>query len=352
MLLTGRTEENPVHATTDPTTHDDTHDDARDRTDGATAAGPSPVRTPFPADATAADVLAGVDLHGRRYLVTGGASGIGLETVRALTAAGAHVTAAVRDVDRARAALAGTAAERLDVRPLDLADLRSVRRFVEGWDGPLDGLVANAGVMALPERRLSSAGWELQLATNYLGHFALTSGLGGSLAAAEQGRVVVVSSTAHLRSALDLADPHFERRPYDRWVAYAQSKTADVLLAVGLDRRWRERGVTANALMPGWITTRLQRHLDDATLRAMGALDEQGRRIEQDFFKTPAQGASTSVLLAASPLVAGVSGRYFEDNQEAEVVADGEGRSAGVARHALDPEVADRLWWLGESALA
>ena len=242
-------------------------------------------------------------------------------------------------------------AARVRASRLDLADLASVRAFTDAWEGPLHGVVANAGVMALPDRQLSSAGWEMQLATNYLGHFALLLGLRSSLFTSAGARVVTVSSTAHLRSRFHFEDPNFQERPYDRWTAYAQSKTADVLLAAGLAERWATHGVTANAVMPGWITTNLQRHLDDATLRAMGALDDDGNRIEQDFFKTPEQGAATSVLLVASPLLDGVTGRYFEDNQEAEVVDDGTGKTHGVARYALDTGEASRLWMLGERAL-
>jgi NAD(P)-dependent dehydrogenase (short-subunit alcohol dehydrogenase family) len=312
--------------------------------------------TAFGPRATAKDVLDGVDLTGRRYVVTGGASGIGAETVRALAGAGGDVVVAVRDPRGAADFLAGVQGGTLmgSVRAaeLDLADLRSVRKFAAEWQGPLHGLVANAGVMAIAQREVSPEGWELQLATNYLGHFALALGLHRPLAAAQGARIAIVSSTAHLRSPFVFDDPQFESRPYDRWAAYAQSKTADVLMGVGIARTWAEDGIIANALMPGWITTNLQRHLDDATLRAMGAMNEAGERIEQDFFKTPAQGAATSTLLVASPLVGGVSGRYFEDNQEAETITETEGRKAGVAAHALDPAAADRLWTYAESTLA
>ncbi|MEU1550659.1 SDR family NAD(P)-dependent oxidoreductase [Nocardia sp. NPDC005745] len=313
------------------------------------------VTTPFGARATARDVVDGVDLGGRRYVVTGGGSGIGAETVRALAGAGADVVIGVRDTSRAQAFVDEVSSR--DARgtvtavSLDLADLASVQSFSSGWEGPLDGLVANAGIMAIPTRELTPGGWELQLATNFLGHFALASGLHDALASAAQARIAVVSSTAHLRSPFVFDDPHFEVRPYDRWAAYAQSKTADVLLAVAASRRWADDGITANALMPGWITTNLQRHLDDATLRAMGAMDETGNRIEQDFFKTPEQGAATSVLLVASPLVAGVSGRYFEDNQEAETIQETEGHNVGVAAHAVDPDAAERLWDYADRAL-
>jgi len=311
------------------------------------------VTTPFGPKATASEVLEGVDLHSRTYVVTGGASGLGLETARALAGAGADVVVGVRDIQSASDVLADAAGGNggsIEARQLDLVDPASVRAFAQEWQGPLHGFVANAGIMAYPTKHLTSIGWELQLATNYLGHFALLSELKEALIAAEDARVVTVSSGAHLRGGIDFEDLNFERRPYDRWVAYAQSKTADVLLAVGIAERWKDFGVTANSLAPGVITTPLSRHLDDATLQAMGAMDEQGNRIEHDFFKTPQQGAATSVLLAASPLVGGVTGTYFEDNQEAAVV-EGGADPQGVARYAIDPDNAAKLWAAGSSAL-
>lgn len=311
------------------------------------------ITTPFDATATARDVLAGVDLTGRRALVTGGASGIGTETVRALAEAGAEVTVAVRRPEAVAELAAWAEADRRSGRVraarLDLADLDSVRALTDAWEGPLDILVANAGIMALPNLERAGNGWELQLATNYLGHFALALGLHDALRAAGSARVVVVSSGAHRRHPVDLDDPQFERTPYDRWVAYGRSKSAGVLLAVGIAERWAGDGITANALMPGWITTALQRHLDLATLQAMGAADEAGNPVEQPFYKTTEQGAATSVLLAASPLVEGVTGRYFEDNQEAPVTTDGTGE--GVAAHTLDRDTAGRLWEYARRAL-
>ncbi|GGX90811.1 hypothetical protein GCM10010358_51010 [Streptomyces minutiscleroticus] len=249
--------------------------------------------------------------------------------------------------DLAAAAGAGS----VDVRALDLSDLASVAAFARAWEHPLDILVANAGVMALPSRRTSAEGWEMHLAVNHLGHFALASALHGALRAAGSARLVVVSSGAHRDAPFDFDDPHFERRPYDRWAAYARSKTADVLFAVGAARRWAADGVTANALNPGWITTNLQRHLDDDTLRAMGAIDDNGDIVRQPYCKSAPQGAAASALLAASPLLDGVTGRYFEDNQEAPVVRPGADRPGGVAAHALDPEAADRLWDLADAAV-
>ncbi|MFC8448207.1 SDR family NAD(P)-dependent oxidoreductase [Kitasatospora sp. NPDC057223] len=302
----------------------------------------SPTITPFGARTTAAEVLEGVDLGGRRIVVTGGSSGLGAETVRALAAAGAQVTVATRDPAAARSLTAEFPGVRAVA--LDLADLASVRTFCEAWRGPLDGLVANAGVMMLPTRQVNAQGWELQLATNYLGHFALALGLRTALQKAECPRVVAVSSGAQLRAGFDFEDPQFERHPYDPFVAYARSKTASVLLAVGISRQWAEDGISANACAPGWIHTNLTRHLDAATMQALGAMDAEGNLLTPDHYKTPAEGAATTVLLAASPLLDGVTGCYFEDNQQAEVVDGGPEVMAGVARWSVDPAAADRLW--------
>ncbi|QWF20446.1 SDR family NAD(P)-dependent oxidoreductase [Nocardioides sp. LMS-CY] len=307
----------------------------------------STLATPFAGRATADEVLAGVDLTGRSVLVTGGGSGLGLETARALARAGADVTAAVRRPGRSTEAVDG-----VRQLPLDLADLASVQRLADEWDRRLDVLVANAGIMAIPTRQVTPQGWELQLATNYLGHFALALGLRRALAdaAADRGeaRLVVVSSGAHRTAPLDVDDPQFEHRPYGRWAAYGQSKTADVLFVVEAARKWAAEGISANALNPGFINTGLQRHVDDDTMRALGAMDEDGNLVEADYYKTPAQGASTSALLAGSPLVAGVTGRYFEDNQEAAVVAEGD---HGVAPHALDEATAAWLWQYASRSL-
>ncbi|WAZ26277.1 SDR family NAD(P)-dependent oxidoreductase [Streptomyces cinnabarinus] len=298
--------------------------------------------TPFGMRATAAEVLDGVDLRGRRMIVTGGSSGLGAETVRALAGAGAQVTVATRNPESAKPLLDEFPETRAIA--LDLGDLDSVHAFCDGWSGPLDGIVANAGVMMLPTRQVNAQGWEMQLATNYLGHFGLVVGLHSALKDAEDPRVVVVSSGAQLRAGFDFDDPQFERHPYDPFVAYARSKTADVLLAVGISRRWAEDGIAANACAPGWIHTNLARHLDKATLQSLGAMDADGNLITPDYYKTPAQGAATAVLLAASPFLKGVTGRYFEDNQESEVVDGGAEVMAGVAQWSVDPAAADRLW--------
>jgi NAD(P)-dependent dehydrogenase (short-subunit alcohol dehydrogenase family) len=292
----------------------------------------------FGAQSTAAEVIAGVDLTGKRAIVTGGSSGIGVETARALAGAGAEVTLAVRDVEAGGKVAARIGAE---VARLDLADQGSVRAFAAGWDGPLHILVTNAGIMALPALRRSPEGWELQLATNHLGHFALAAGLHGALAAAGSARIVSVSSVGHIDGPFDFDDPQFEHRPYDQWAAYGQSKTANILFAVEAAKRWAPEGITANALNPGRIpATALMRHLAPApSTVAPGVASSTGVSV-----KNTAQGAATSVLLAASPLVEGVTGRYFEDCQQARPHQPGIRR--GVAAFALDPGNAARLWEL------
>jgi NAD(P)-dependent dehydrogenase (short-subunit alcohol dehydrogenase family) len=232
------------------------------------------------------------------------------------------------------------------VAPLDLADQTSVAAFVANWRGPLHALVNNAGIMATPLMR-TPQGWEMQFATNHLGHFALATGLHDALAAAGAARVVSVSSVGHVNGGVDFDDLNFERRPYDPWVAYSQSKTANVLFAVEADKRWKSDGIRVNALNPGRIpATNLSRHMGD-TANAPVAFEPNSTAVS---WKTPAQGAATSVLLAASPLLDGVGGRYFEDCDEAEPHQPGVRR--GVAAYALDPEAAARLWQVSTDTLA
>ncbi|MFB7287590.1 SDR family NAD(P)-dependent oxidoreductase [Actinacidiphila glaucinigra] len=300
----------------------------------------------FTAQSTAAEVVGGIDLTGGRAVVTGAASGIGLETARALAGAGAEVTLAVRDTaagERAAAGIAAGGAGRVLVAPLDLADQRSVAAFAAAWHGPLHVLVNNAGVMMTPETR-TPEGWELQFATNHLGHFALATRLHPALAAAGRARVVSLSSVAHLRSPVHFDDVHFRDRPYDAGLAYAQSKTANVLFAVEAGRRWAADGVTVNAVHPGAVLgTNLSRHL---TREALDAAAASGGHT----FKTPQQGAATVVYVATAPGLERVAGRYFEDCAEAHRHIPG--TSGGVADHALDPDAAALLWRLSLDALA
>ncbi|MET9496958.1 SDR family NAD(P)-dependent oxidoreductase [Streptomyces sp. NPDC006552] len=299
-----------------------------------------PITTPFDAQSTASDVVAGVDLTGKHAMVTGGGGGLGLETACALASAGAEVTIAVRNLDQAAGAAheiaARTGNHRTRAAQLDLADLASVRKFTGAWSGPLHILVANAGVMATPERR-TPEGRELQFATNHLGHFALVVGLHDTLAAAGGARVAVVSSVGHVNGPVRFDDPDFVQEPYDPWLAYAQSKTANILFAVEAAQRWAADGIAVNALNPGRIWgTGLGRYMDAPP----ASFDPSGKSGVS--VKNVAQGAATSVLLAASPLLEGVTGTYFEDCQEAPAFTPGVRR--GVADYAIDPDNARRLW--------
>src|SRR5215831_5609785 len=299
------------------------------------------ITTPFNATSTAADVITGIDLAGKRAIVTGGASGIGVETARALAGARARVVLAVRDVaagDRVASDIVRTTKNSdVTVSPLDLSVRESVTAFVNHWHGPLHILVNNAGVMAAPLAR-TAEGWELQFATNHLGHFALTIGLEPALRAAGGARVVSVSSSAHLRAAVDFEDIHFLRRAYEPWTAYGQSKTANILFAVEAAKRWVDYGITMNALMPGSIRTGLQRHVTEEELDRLRT--QMGSAAAS--WKTAEQGAATSVLLATSPLLDGISGRYFEDCNEA--LPHQPSTRTGVAPYALDQDSAERLW--------
>ncbi len=298
------------------------------------------ITTPFGFGSTAAEIVAGVDLSGKRVIVTGASSGIGIETTRALAGAGAEVTLAVRRVDAGEQTAAdiraSTGNRAVLVRRLDLSDQASVRAFVAGWDGPLHILVNNAGIMALPTHERTREGWEMQFATNYLGHFALTVGLHRSLAAASGARIVSVSSSGNLFAPVIFDDRNFDFLAYDPLVAYGQSKTACALLAVEAARRWAGDGILANALNPGAIATNLQKHTG-------------GLKTPPERRKTLQQGAATSVLLAASPLLDGIGGRYFEDCNEAETVRKRPADWKGVAHYAVDPANAERLW---ESSLS
>jgi NAD(P)-dependent dehydrogenase (short-subunit alcohol dehydrogenase family) len=298
-------------------------------------------------------VVAGVDLTGKRAIVTGAGSGIGVETARALARAGAAVTIAVRRTGSAEEVAADiratTGIDEVAVAPLELTDYASIAAFVAAWEGPLDILVNNAGVMAIQELTLSDRGHELQFATNHLGHFALATGLHAALAAAGSARIVSVSSSGHLRSPVVFDDLDYGFRDYDPFGAYGQSKTANVLFAVEATRRWAKDAITANALMPGGIATELQRHVGGAAYieQAVERYREAG-----SLLKTPEQGAATSVLLATSPQLEGIGGRYFEDCNEAQVVERRGAGISGVAPYALDPVNAERLWDLSLELIA
>ncbi|MBP2217364.1 SDR family NAD(P)-dependent oxidoreductase [Arthrobacter sp. CAN_C5] len=301
------------------------------------------IDSPFTATNTAREVVEGIDLSGRTAIVTGGASGIGIETARALAHAGADVTLAVRDINAGqRVAMEITQTHPgavVHVAPLDLADIDSVNRFANTWSAPLHLLINNAGVMMTPQSR-TGPGWELQFATNHLGHFALAHRLHGALAAAGNARIVSVSSSGHGMSDIIYEDLFFERRPYDASQAYGQSKTANVLFAVEATRRWAGDGITANAVMPGGIWTNLQRHWDPEVL----ATTKKHVAATGLTIKTPEQGAATSVFAATSPLLDGIGGRYLEDCREADVVPAIKDGIYGVRHYALDHTSARQLW--------
>ncbi|MFF1922735.1 SDR family NAD(P)-dependent oxidoreductase [Streptomyces sp. NPDC058221] len=288
---------------------------------------------------TATDVLSGISLSGSTTIVTGGYSGLGLETTRALAGAGAHVVVPARRRAAAQEATAGI--DGVETDDLDLSDLESVRGFADRFlasGRTVDIVINNAGVMACPETRVGP-GWEAQFATNHLGHYALINRLWPAIAPG--ARVIAVSSGAH-GGGMHWDDVQFEHG-YDRWQAYGQAKAANVLFAVQLDTLGRGAGVRAFALHPGSILTPLQRHLAQADMVDAGWIDEKGSPIDPAF-KTPAQGAATQVWAATSPQLAGMGGVYCEDCDIAEPAGDGS--EGGVHAHATDPEQAARLWAL------
>ncbi|MFF0724826.1 SDR family NAD(P)-dependent oxidoreductase [Streptomyces sp. NPDC004134] len=306
----------------------------------------------FGARSTTADVLHGVDLSGKLAVVTGGYVGLGLETTRAFVRAGARVVVPARRRDAAEQALAGLAAEGpggAEVDEMDLADLDSVRGFADRFlasGRSLDLLVDNAGVMASPETRVGPAGWEGQFAVNHLGHFALANHLRPALVHDGGARVVALSSRGHHLSGIRWDDPQFRAEPYDKWLAYGQSKTANALFAVHLDALGRDAGVRAFSLHPGMIFTELGRHVPREEQIAQGWMDEEGNL--SGAFKTVEQGAATQVWAATSPRLAGLGGVYCEDCDVAEPAGPGGEQELrpGVRDYATDPDQAARLWAL------
>lgn len=314
------------------------------------------VGSPFHAKSTGAEVLAGIDLTGKVAIVTGGYSGIGLETTRALAGAGARVIVPVRDPAKAGDALTGVTGD-VASAALDLGNLASVRAFVAAMaDLPrLDILINNAGIMACPETRIGP-GWEAQFATNHLGHMALTLGLMGALQRTEGARVVALASTGHKVSGIRWDDVHFTAEPYDKWQAYGQSKSANALFANALSRRLAPSGGLAFGVHPGGIFTPLQRHLtvEETTMMGWTNADGSPSELAKRGFKTPEQGCSTSLWAATSPLLAGKSGVYCEDCEVAVPTdpASPMARYAGANAHICDEEGAERLWAMSEAMLA
>jgi NAD(P)-dependent dehydrogenase (short-subunit alcohol dehydrogenase family) len=312
--------------------------------------------TRFDASSTADDVLSDVDLRGVNVIVTGASSGLGIETARALTAAGATVTLAVRNVtsgNHVADSIESSTTVRPSVGRLDLSDLASIGEFADAWQGPLHLLVNNAGLVTGGLERTRS-GRELQFATNHLGHHALANRLHSALAdGANQlggARIVALSSTAHMRAGVDFADLDFRRRDYDPQIAYAQAKTANSLFAVEATRRWTDDGITANAVNPGGNATGLQRNFSAEQKASLDAAQAAGVFT----YKTVEQGAATTMVAAVAPEFAHTGGHYLDDGQEAYTVPNDAllaDHPHGVKEWALDPELAQRLWTVSDRLL-
>jgi NAD(P)-dependent dehydrogenase (short-subunit alcohol dehydrogenase family) len=308
----------------------------------------APIPSGFGMRSTASDVIAGIDLSGKTVVVTGGYSGLGLETVRAIAGAGARVIVGARRPDAAATDLAGIA--NVTILTLDLSDPASIDVFgteVAAHTPKIDILINNAAIMANALTR-DARGYESQFATNHLGHFQMTARLWPLLKAAGAGtRVVVLSSVGHRGGGVDFDDINFERRDYQKWLAYAQAKSANALFAVHLDRLGAPHGIRAFAVHPGGIATPLQRHLTMEEQVAMAWYDAEGN--VHPGFKSVEQGAATSVWCATSPILAGKGGVYCEDCDIAALWVEGMSANAGVRAHAIDPEAAARLWTVSEA---
>jgi NAD(P)-dependent dehydrogenase (short-subunit alcohol dehydrogenase family) len=308
-----------------------------------------PLPSGFGAKTTAEEALAGRDLRGKVAIVTGGHAGLGLETTRVLSNAGATVVIGARDPKKARAAVAEM--KNVEVGQLDLASPSSIDRFASEFldsNRALDLLINNAGIMATPLMR-DDRGYELQFATNHLGHFQLTARLWESLKRSGNARVVALTSFGHRWGGVDLSDPNFDSRPYDKWLAYAQSKSANSLFAVELDQRGQEHGIRAFAVHPGGIITDLLRYMTDEELKAYGIVRENGViKNLPDGFKTVEQGAATTIWCAVSPQLNNKGGVYCADCDISPMAPADSELNNGVRAWAVDKAAAEALWTLSE----
>ena len=314
----------------------------------------APINSGFHAKSTATEVLEGIDLSGKTAVVTGGYSGIGLEAVRALATAGAKVTVPARRAEAAEKAL-GEVTGDIEIASMDLADIAGVRKFANEYAETgrgLDILINNAGIMACPETRVGP-GWEAQFGVNHLGHMALTLGLAQTMQKTGKARLVQLSSTAHVRSDVKWDDPNYESSEYDKWEAYGSAKSANALFARAVDARGRDHGVRAFSVHPGGIFTPLQRHLPDEEMIALGWKNSDGTipDVIQAMFKTPEQGASTSIWAATSPKLDGMGGVYCEDCDIAKAATEDSQRWEHAREWICDDAKAERLWEMSERLL-
>ena len=312
-----------------------------------------PIASPFGHGTQAPEVIKGIDLTGKTAIVTGAASGIGIETARALASAGARVIMPVRSREAGEKVAAdirsSTGNKSVEVADLDLSDYASVSAFADSFvksGAPLHILINNAGIMATPQRRIMG-NIESQFGTNHLGHMLLACRLASALT--KGARVVALTSVGHRRSPIKFDDPNFETTKYDKWEAYGQSKTANTLFALELNRRMEPKGINVYAVHPGGIMTNLQRDMSKEEIKAFGWVDDNGK--VREGFKTPAGGASTAVWCATSPLLAAGGGVYCEDCNIAQAVSANDASFAGVRPWAIDPDAAKRLWSLSEKML-
>ena len=314
-----------------------------------------PLGSNFHAKSTASEVLEGIDLTGKNAVVTGGYSGIGIETVRALAAAGAKVTVPARRLEAAEEALGGVAGD-IEIASMDLGDLASTRKFASDYaetGRALHILINNAGIMACPETRVGPD-WEAQFGVNHLGHMAMTMGLAECMQKAEGARLVCLSSTAHAMTDVHWDDPHFASHDYDKWQAYGQAKSANALFAKQVDKMGNDHGVQAFSVHPGGIFTPLQRHLPEEEMVALGWKNADGTIPEAvaAMFKTPEQGASTSVWAATSPELNDKGGVYCENCDIAKLATEESMRWEHARAWICDDEKAERLWDMSETMLA
>ncbi|QJB69610.1 oxidoreductase [Parasphingorhabdus halotolerans] len=323
------------------------------------AADQKPLGSGFPAKSEPHEILAGIDLTGKTAIVTGGYSGIGLETTRALASKGAKVIVPVRDEAKAAENLSGVEGD-VSSATMDLANLTSVKSFANQMTGELeklDMLINNAGIMACPLKRVgpeNSNGWESQFGVNHMGHFALTKALMPLLEQADAPRVVALSSIAHKRNGILWDDIQFENSEYQKWVAYAQAKSANALFANGLSRRMARFGGRAFSVHPGGIFTPLQRYLPIEEQVELGWLNKDGSvpPMVAEIFKSTTQGCTTSLWAATSPMLDGKHGLYCEDCDVAQLMDEKSPPFLHVAPHACDDESAERLWDISEKLLA